>query len=383
MISAGLEFALPDGYKIEGFLGSGSYGCVFLATRMIPDPDNEGGEMIPQQVAIKRIADFARRNALCTEEFQLMYTRRVAREVEILWSFRDNYEFVELLSLYLSTDGVDLYIVMPYVENTLQSVLQNPMVRNVGLDEAIVKNIVLQLLLGIRRMKHCGVLHRDITPANILVNASGNWNCFLADFGLGRIVECISADVMTPDVVTLPYRPPELLMNCSRVNNQVDVWSLGCVMAELLRGDAFLHCKDNIKQLAGIIMYICGPPTLRNWEGRASTAAMSFLESNWDKIRDRKPTPLNTLVPKASPEALEVLQAMLRFDPDERATPEELLNFAWFSDPSSQEEIRVASETPSPSALLNVDGMGHQELVAHIESRTTERASHVELVHLP
>jgi serine/threonine protein kinase len=372
---ATIDFALPDKYKIVSFIDKGAYGCVYSVKRVVSNED--GSESTTELVAIKRVEDYSRRRAICTDDVQLQYTRCITREVEILHTFRDNYEFIEMKDLYLSDDGLDLYIVMPYVPNSLARLIKDPAVSRIGLEESIVRNIVLQIALGLCRMKDRNVMHRDLKPANILVETTGKWNCYLADFGLGRVAECTVRD-MTINVVTRAYRPPELLLECPSVDNQVDVWSLGCVMCELLTGDNFLHEKDASHQLAKIIMEVCGPPVLEDWQGRASNAALGYLQANWSTIENAQPFSMQTIIPEASAEAVEVLTKMLQFDPKQRATPSELLEFAWFEDEDSQQEIQYANQVASPTEkFTDIESMSYDELVAHVEGRTTLTAAQV------
>ncbi|KAM0944551.1 putative cyclin-dependent kinase CMGC-CDKL-Cr family [Dioscorea sansibarensis] len=130
--------------------------------------------------------------------------------------------------------------------------------KNQGLNEATVKRLMLQLLLGVAYLHSHGILHRDLKPGNLLLTGAGQLK--ICDFGLGKRFECLyeeggtEYDLLSQTVVTRWYRSPELLLGDEKYNKAIDVWSVGCIMAEMLTGKVLFPGKSEIDQLDLIFM---------------------------------------------------------------------------------------------------------------------------------
>ena len=366
------QFYHPPWLEILEGVGRGAYASVYRAVRTTTNP--ETGEPIREVVAVKRLRRY-KAAQVANEHWRVRALRRVCRELAIIMYFRDVPQIIGVHEIYLSPDEEELYIVMPYVSHTLKDVAA----AGVVLSEECIRWIVLQILLGLDAMHQCNCIHRDITLTNVLVDAEDTWDCFIADFGLSRSVEDTEKDISL-DVVTLPYRAPEILLQNAKYNSAIDIWSAGCVAMELFLSRPFLQGKDAIEQINLIIGKLCGFPDVTSLRGLVSDSAAAYLERlAADPSNQPLPSavPLQTLLPPGtSSDAAEVLTAMLRFDPRERATARQLLQMKWFMSDSAcveaiEKNLRLNIGAPSiPEEAAIEQASTIQQLLAFINEKT-------------
>jgi len=196
-------------------------------------------------------------------------------------------------------------------------------------------------------MHSSNVLHRDIKPSNLLLNSE----CFLkvADFGLARSIATLEKDneanpVLTDYVATRWYRAPEILLGSTKYTKGVDVWSVGCILGELLGGKPMFPGTSTMNQLDRIIE-ISGRPSSDDIEAIKSPFAATMLES----LPQSQPKSLHEMFPQASPEALDILRQMLQFNPNKRITAEKALAHPYVAqfhnpgaEPICEKEIKIA-----------------------------------------
>ena len=394
------SFAHPEEYKIVGVAGSGAYAVVCKA-EVIGSPavaaascysvgsdaaaSAEESPPFPSVVAIKKIEDFRSVDRTVSEQWETHYLRKVLREVEILIHFQSVPQVIPLNELYLCDKGKDIYLVMPFYEHNLRDVIERT-----PLTEDLVKWLVFQILLAIDVVHRCGVIHRDLTLGNVLVDSSsGEWECRLADFGLSRARETVDRDI-TLDVVTLPYRAPELLLQYPEYSSKVDIWSLGCIMAELVLRRPFLYVQnknpDPMRQLKLIFKSLTGFPDLAEVPDAASKSTARWLvEWKAGLELEGMTIPAATDVgeffkdtngnPVLSPDGIDVLRRALVFSPHKRASAAELLQMPWFSnDPGLQEMLAERARAPLPAQFTEyVEKMTVEEMVALLEQRVRGR----------
>ena len=179
-----------------------------------------------------------------------------------------------------------------------------------------VSYFLYQLLRGLLYIHSANVLHRDLKPSNLLLNA--NCDLKICDFGLAR--SGCEPEVMTEYVVTRWYRAPELLLSCVDYTAAIDVWSVGCILAEMLGRRPLFPGKDYISQLS-LIMRTIGSPPESDLSFVTSDKAQLYLRSL--PVIER--TSFAALYPAAPPSAVTLVEQMLTFSPDRRINVREAL----------------------------------------------------------
>lgn len=336
-------------------------------------------------VAIKQLLDHASVGRAVSDAWRTHYLRKVCREVEIVLHFNSVPQIINMCDLYLSANHRDVYIVMPYVEHNLHQIIRS----GVTLQEPMVRWLVCQILLGLRALHNAGVIHRDLSPSNVLVNTD-TWDACIADFGLSRARESSDAQI-TLEVVTLPYRAPEVLLEFSQYTDLVDVWALGCIIAEAFLKAPFLQVDpaknpDTLKQLKEIIKF-AGFPRVDDLDGMASPSNVTFLR-NWAAQlgssapagRDIGDELARRGCSDISPEALAVMRAALQFNPAYRATPEQLLRMPWFQDDEQCAQlIAICDQLDQPGPCpTDVERMDFSQLLGFLNDTSMGRRANID-----
>ncbi|PIO69341.1 kinase domain protein [Teladorsagia circumcincta] len=218
--------------------------------------------------------------------------------------------------------GVVWYVLTELMQSDLHKIIVSPQPLTVD----HVKVFVYQILRGLKYLHSANILHRDIKPGNLLVNS----NCILkiCDFGLARIWDSRERQNMTHEVVTQYYRAPELLMGARRYTGAVDIWSVGCIFAELLARRILFQAQGPIDQL-DLIIDLLGTPTPEEMKYACEGARNHVL---------RAPFRVNTfhrmrqLSQHTTDDAVQLLAMMLHFDPDKRATVEQALKHSYLDE---------------------------------------------------
>ncbi|KMT17323.1 hypothetical protein BVRB_2g040160 [Beta vulgaris subsp. vulgaris] len=225
-----------DGFQKLDKIGQGTYSSVFRAR------EHATGRI----VALKKVR---------FDNYHPESVRFMAREITILRKL-DHPNIIKLHGLITSKASCSLYLVFEYMEHDLSGLLSCP---EVTFTEAQIKCFMQQIFYGLDYCHGKGVLHRDIKTSNILLNNEGVLK--LADFGLANFMSTrTKQQPLTSRVVTLWYRPPELLLGSTNYGPYVDMWSAGCVFAELLIGKPILKGKTEVEQLHKIFKLSGSPP---------------------------------------------------------------------------------------------------------------------------
>ncbi|KAK8376055.1 hypothetical protein O3P69_008638 [Scylla paramamosain] len=190
------------------------------------------------------------------------------------------------------------------------------------IDKKLVKSYCYQLFQGILFCHQRRVLHRDLKPQNLLINEQGVIK--IADFGLARAFG-IPVRVYTHEVVTLWYRAPEVLLGSARYSCPVDVWSLGCIFAEMVTKRPLFHGDSEIDQLFRIFRTLT-TPTEENWPG---VTQLQDYKTNFPKWTDYN---LANSVKQMDSDGLDLLSKTLIYDPTKRISAKEALKHPYFDD---------------------------------------------------
>ncbi|KAG5612407.1 hypothetical protein H5410_023688 [Solanum commersonii] len=238
-VLSGLVPKSADSYEKIDKVGSGTYSNVYRAR------DRDTGMI----VALKKV----RFDTSEPESIKFM-----AREIMILQKL-DHPNIIKLEGLATSRMHYSLYIVFEYMQSDLTSIISRPDMR---LSEAQIKCYMQQLLSGLQHCHERGILHRDIKGSNLLIDKNGMLK--IADFGLANHFNPEKKRPLTSRVVTLWYRAPELLLGATDYGIGIDLWSAGCLMAEMFAGRPILPGRTEVEQLHKIFK-LCGTPTEDYW----------------------------------------------------------------------------------------------------------------------
>ncbi|TKY66852.1 serine/threonine-protein kinase [Spatholobus suberectus] len=220
-------------------IGQGTYSAVYKARDVINH----------KFVALKKV----RFDNLDPESVKFM-----AREIHVLRRL-DHPNIIKLEGLITSHMSRSLYLVFEYMEHDLTGLAANP---DIKFSEPQLKCYMQQLLSGLDHCHSHNVLHRDIKGSNLLIDNNGVLK--IADFGLASFFDAHHNVPLTSRVVTLWYRPPELLLGANHYGVAVDLWSAGCILGELYTGRPILPGKTEVEQLHRIFK-LCGSPSDNYW----------------------------------------------------------------------------------------------------------------------
>lgn len=288
-------------------IGDGSYGMVVSAFDSVAK----------RPVAIKKVRDaFA----------DIIDAKRILREIKLLKHFNHHSNIISIFDVMIyppnSSNFTDIYI----VTNLLESDLERIIVSRQALSDQHYQYFLYQILRGLKYVHSANVLHRDLKPSNILVNS--NCDLALCDFGLARGFHAEYDDTMTEYVVTRWYRAPELLCLSTRYGKAVDVWSVGCIFAELITQAPFFRGENPGHQLEQIVSKLGCPPRSKLDFVDSNAALQSIL-----KYEHATCPPFSAFFPgHTNPLALDLCYRMLQFHPDDRISVEEALSHPYLKD---------------------------------------------------
>ena len=307
-------------YQIQKTLGDGSFGTVYKAV------NTETGEI----VAIKKMK----------KKFNNWEECRNLREVKSL--IKLNHPNIMLLKEVLKVKD-ELYLVFEYLIENLYQTYGNLKEKGKTFSEDQIKSLVYQMASALAYMHKHGFFHRDLKPENILVHRD---KAKLADFGLAR--EIRSRPPYTDHVSTRWYRAPELLLKSTNYNSPVDVFALGCIMAELYMSHPLFMGNSELDQMYKVCS-VLGTPSKESWPDGyrlASKIGFNFPQFN--------PVNLASIIPNASPEAINLISEMLKFDPQKRITAQQIIQHPYFHG-FSPEGILINDAEPLPIAKKDIN----------------------------
>jgi len=296
-MSEDIEKHVHKKYEITQKLGKGAYGIVWKAL----------DKRTRHTVALKKCFD-AFRNATDAQ--------RTYREIMYLQELAGHDNIIRMLNIVRAENDRDIYLVFDYMETDLHAVIR----ANI-LEDIHKQYVIYQLLKSLHYMHTADLLHRDIKPSNLLLNS--DCHIKLCDFGLCRSVAETSSTatpVLTDYVATRWYRAPEILLGSTRYGKGVDMWSLGCILGEMLTGKPIFPGNSTMNQLDRILE-VTGRPSTEDVSAIKSPFAATMLDS----LPATRPRALSEMFPTASAEALDLLRLCLQFNPDKRITAQQAL----------------------------------------------------------
>ncbi|CAE6529535.1 unnamed protein product [Rhizoctonia solani] len=296
----GRKFHVEKRWKFVRELGQGAYGFVVSAQ------DQISGET----VAIKLVTRLF-------EKIQL--SKRALREISLLRHFANHENITGLIDMdVISPDFNEIYLFMEPMEADLHQIVRSGQ----NLSNAHVQYFLYQILRAMKYVHSAGVIHRDLKPGNLLVNADCELK--ICDFGLSRGFDSVPEDdgagFMTEYVATRWYRAPEIMLSFRKYTTAIDMWSIGCILGELLGMKPMFKGKDYVDQL-NIIIDILGTPDEETLQRIGSVKAQAYIRS----LPVKEPKPFKTLFPQADDLALDLLSQMVTFDPAKRLSVLEAL----------------------------------------------------------
>ncbi|KAK7359405.1 hypothetical protein VNO77_01364 [Canavalia gladiata] len=304
-----------DEFERLNKIDEGTYGVVYRAR------DKKTGEI----VALKKVK---------MEKEKEGFPLTSLREINILLSFH-HPSIVDVKEVVVGSSLDSIFMVMEYMEHDLKGLME---AMKQPFSQSEVKCLMIQLLEGVKYLHDNWVLHRDLKTSNLLLNNRGELK--ICDFGLARQYGS-PLKPYTHLVVTLWYRAPELLLGAKQYSTAIDMWSLGCIMAELLSKEPLFNGKTEFDQLDKIFR-ILGTPNETIWPGfsKLPGVKVNFVKHQYNLLRKKFPATSFTGSPVLSDSGFDLLNKLLTYDPEKRITAEAALNHEWFREvplPKSKE----------------------------------------------
>ena len=293
-------------------LGSGTYGAVFMAR------DRENNNKV---VAVKRFH---------TTELNLQHV--VDNEMRVHAGL-DHPNIVRLFEIVTGTDDreKEMFMILECMKHDLRGIIQNASKLYVSIRQ--LKCYMQQASQGVAYLHSVGVIHRDLKPANILISETGVAK--LADFGLACKVEKEEeSKKKSYDVITMWYRPPELLLMATDYLYEVDVWSMGCIIAELLLLSPLFPATDPHNQL-NLIWDCCGTPVENDWPDAQNLMGWKHFGPHVGKVvkRDLKAAFKEKAI-YFTPGAINLMEGCLTLDPKKRMKASDIMHHPYLTEES-------------------------------------------------
>ncbi|KAL0208063.1 hypothetical protein P9112_010650 [Eukaryota sp. TZLM1-RC] len=289
-------------YEVLNLLGKGAYGLVWKVT------DKKTGQLL----ALKKIFDAFQNDT---------DAQRTFREIMFLQQL-NHPNIVRLLNVLKADNDYDIYLVFDYLETDLHTVIRSNIL------EPIHKQyITFQIIRALRYIHSGKLIHRDMKPSNVLLNA--DCTVKLADFGLARSLASTPSGrvpILTDYVATRWYRSPEILLGSSNYSEGADMWAVGCILAEILLGEPVFPGKSTMNQLS-MIAGLIGPPSEEDIASMKSQYAASMLRT----LTTVRKVPMEVRFPNAPVEAIDLMKKLIVFNPTKRLSAVEAMKHPFVS----------------------------------------------------
>lgn len=315
-----VRFNVGTQYQVLDVVGEGAYGIVCSAVHR---PSG-------RKVAIKKIAPFD----------HSMFCLRTLRELKLLKFLSESGVSENIISILdiirpPSLEAFkEVYLIQELMETDMHRVI-----RTQDLSDDHAQYFIYQTLRALKALHSADVIHRDLKPSNLLLNA--NCDLKVCDFGLARSVKTAEPSgtetgFMTEYVATRWYRAPEIMLTFKQYTKAIDIWSVGCILAEMLSGKPLFPGRDYHHQLT-LILDVLGTPTLDEFYAITTRRSRDYIRA----LPFRKRRPFAQLFPNANPLAIDFLTKTLTFDPKKRISVEDALAHPYleaYHDPDDEPE---------------------------------------------
>ena len=296
-----------EDYEMITRLGGGSFADVYKAL------EKSTGEL----VAIKILKRKYKKWDDCQELIEVRSLQKLHNESTFNKPGEEN--IIKLKQVIFIKKTGTLNLIFEYMETDLLELMKSCEPKTLKEDQ--IRDIMHQTLLGLAFMHKYGFFHRDMKPENLLLTRN---KLKIADFGLAREIRSIPP--YTEYVSTRYYRAPECILKSTNYNSPIDIWGLGCIMAEMYTHPQPLFCGSNEKEVLFRICSILGTPTHDIWNDGIRQANIIGM-----KFPTCQGTDLEKVIPEASSEAIDLMKLMIQWDPNKRATAKNLLNHPFFT----------------------------------------------------
>lgn len=311
-VGRALPFGSINTYKKLDKLGEGTYATVYKGISHIT------GKI----VALKEIRLEYEEGAPCT----------AIREVSLLKGLK-HANIVTLHDIIHTKETLTL--VFEYLEKDLKKYSDDC---GGVIDLKNVRIFLYQLLRGLKYCHLKKVLHRDLKPQNLLINQAGELK--LADFGLAR-AKSVPIKTYSNEVVTLWYRPPDVLLGSVEYSTSIDIWGVGCIFAEMITGKPLFPGAENEDQIV-LIWKLLGTPSEATWEGVSKLS--EYDASFWEFY---PPQRLEVIVPRLSRMGIGLMSKLLAYDPLKRPSATEAMADPYFA------ELEIPADLPSTTSIFS------------------------------
>ncbi|XP_070063423.1 extracellular signal-regulated kinase 7 isoform X2 [Drosophila virilis] len=321
-------------FEVRKRLGKGAYGIVWKAT----------DKRQKDTVALKKIYDAFR------DETD---AQRTYREVVFLRAFRHHPNIIRMLDIFKAANNLDFYLVFEFMDSDLHNVIKKGDV----LKDIHKRFVMYQLINAIKYMHSGNVIHRDLKPSNILIDSKCRLK--VADFGLARTLcskrrnnvdfdckdELDNEAMLTDYVATRWYRAPEILVASRKYTKGIDMWSLGCILGEMIRQKPLFQGTSTINQIEKIVNAL---PDVTERDIESIGASFGSVLLSKKIVRDRRHS-LDEMLRNCCDDAMSLVKSLLVLDPDGRLTAKEAIAHSYvhrFRTASANMELRTDIKPP-------------------------------------
>ena len=291
-------------YQILKSIGDGTYGTVY-----------EGiNKETNQKVAIKKL-----KNKMTSWEECMLQN-----EVRFLSKLNKNENVIKLLEVIREQNN-DVSYIFEYCDCNIFEFIERHRKQKMFISEAKIRNIIYQITCGIKYLHSNNIMHRDLKPENILIILNDNL-VKIADFGTAKEIPDYQDNSLTDYVCTRWYRAPECTLKSHNYNEKIDIWAIGCIMAELYTLKPIFPGNDEFDQLNKILSVV-GTPEFNDWpEGYALIQKLNIRMPNYNKSN------LGQIVFNANGDAIKFLESIFQLDPKKRPSASDLLKHPYFTE---------------------------------------------------